>query len=120
MLRAILPLLLLCAGPALAGRSGALRVGVQVVSSARLVASATGARLGFEARTYGSSGSALLVEQRSGAPVRLRGGAALPREGERPLLLTGGASELAFAPAVGPAEVVVTLLTDGVPPAIRN
>ena len=27
MLRAILPLLLLCAGPALAGRSGALRVG---------------------------------------------------------------------------------------------
>ena len=117
---ALLALLMLCATPVLAGRSAALRVGVQVVSSARIVASASGARLALETRTRGGTAPAILIEQRSGAPVRLRSGPALPREGERPLLLSGGASELAFAPAAGGAEVVVTLFTDGVPPDARN
>jgi len=117
---ALLSVLLLWTAPALAGRSTALRLGVQVVSSARIVASASGGRVGLETRTRGASASAVLVEQRSGASLRLRSGAALPRAGERPLVLPGGASELAFAPAAGGAEVVVTLFTDGVPPDARN
>jgi len=115
---------LLVAAPVLAGRRASFRVGAEVVSSARVAASFSTAGLGVESRSLGGAGAAVLLEQRSGAPVRLRDGSRLPREGERPLLLLAGDSgRLALAPTTGAAEVVVTLFPDGAPPdtaATRN
>src|SRR6266849_4543409 len=90
------------------------------IVSARVVASAGAAGLGFESRSFGGSGAAVLLEQRSGAPMRLSDGTRLPREGQRALVVPAAAGrQLAFAPAAGGAEVVVTLFPDGAPP-IRN
>lgn len=107
---------ILVAGPALAGRRASFRVGAEVVSSARVLASATG--VGVESRSARGSAAAILVEQRSGAPVRLDDGSRLPREGQqRPLVLRASAGQkLAFAPTSGGAEVLVTLFPDGAPP----
>jgi hypothetical protein len=110
---------LLCPGEARAARNASFRIGVQVVSSARLVASASGAGLGLASGARGGRGAALLVEQRSGAPVQLRDGSRLPQPGEAPLVVpAGGAGQLAFAPGARQAEVVVTLFPDGAPPAL--
>ena len=116
---------LLVAAPVLAGRRASFRVGAEVVSSARVAASFSTAGLGVESRSLGGAGAAVLLEQRSGAPVRLRDGSRLPREGERPLVILAGAASgrLAFGPSAGAAEVVVTLFPDGAPPdgaAARN
>jgi hypothetical protein len=112
---------LLAAGPALAGRLRAsFHVGAEVVSSARVVATASAAGLGIESRSFGGSGAAVLLEQRSGAPMRLSDGTWLPREGQRPLVVPAAAGlQMALAPAAGGAEVVVTLFPDGAPP-LRN
>lgn len=109
---------LLAALPAVAGgRSASFRVGAQVVSSASVKASASAAGLSFESRSFGGSGAAVLVQQRSGAPIRLSDGTPLPREGERPLIVPAAAfGQLALAPAADGAEVVVTLFPDGAPP----
>jgi len=108
---------LVAAGPVLAGRRASFRVGAEVVSSARVVASAGAAGLGFESRSFGGSGAAVLLEQRRGAPMRLSDGTRLPREGQRALVVPAAAGrQLAFAPAAGGAEVVVTLFPDGAPP----
>jgi len=125
MRAATLAAALFAALPALAGaRSASLRIGAQVVSSAQLKSTATAAGLRFESRSSGGSGAAVLVQQRSGAPVRLSDGTFLPREEERPLIVPAAAGlELALAPAAGGAEVVVTLFPDGAPPdaaATRN
>ena len=97
---------LLAAWPALGGGRGAsLRVSAQVVSSARLMASAS---------------AAVLVQQRSGAPMRLADGTPLPREGQQPLVVPAAAGrQRARAPASGGAVILVTLFPDGAPPA-RN
>jgi hypothetical protein len=106
--------------PALAGRRASFRVGAEVVSSARLLVSASAAGLSFESRSFGGSAAAVLLEQRSGAPMRLADGTRLPREGERPLVVPGSAGrQLALAPAAGGAELIVTLFPDGAPP-LRN
>jgi hypothetical protein len=110
---------LLVAAPVLAGRRASFRVGAEVVSSARVAASFSTAGLGVESRSFGGAGAAVLLEQRSGAPVRLRDGSRLPREGQRPLVLAGDSGRLALAPTTGAAEVVVTLFPDGAPP-LRN
>ena len=112
---------LLAAWPALGGGRGAsLRVSAQVVSSARLMTSASAAGLGFESRSFGGSGAAVLVQQRSGAPMRLADGTPLPREGQQPLVVPAAAGrQLARAPASGGAVILVTLFPDGAPPA-RN
>jgi hypothetical protein len=108
---------LLAAAPALAGRRASFRVGAEVVSSARVAASFSAGGLGVESRSFGAPFAAMLLEQRSGAPVRLRDGSRLPREGQRPLVVLAGASaQLALAPSAGAAEVVVTLFPDGSPP----
>jgi hypothetical protein len=107
----------LTAAPALAGRRASFRVGAEVVSSARVAASFSAAGLGVESRSSGGRFAAVMLEQRSGAPVRLRDGSWLPREGQRPLVIPAGASgQLALASSTGPAEVVVTLFPDGAPP----
>jgi hypothetical protein len=119
-MRLAVALALLVAAPALAGRRAAFRVGAEVVSSARVAASFSTAGLGVESRSFGGAGAAVLLEQRSGAPVRLRDGSRLPREGQRPLVvLAGDSGRLGLAPTTGPAEVLVTLFPDGAPP-IRN
>ena len=106
---------LLTAGPALAGRRASFRVGAEVVSSARVLASASG--VGVESRSARGGAAAIFVEQRSGAPVRLDDGSRLPREGQRPLVFRASAGQkLAFAPTTGGAEVLVTLFPDGAPP----
>ena len=63
---ALLIAMLAGSGAALAGsKSGSMRVGVQVVSSLRLVASATpSGSLGVEMRSFGGKASAVLVQQR--------------------------------------------------------
>jgi hypothetical protein len=116
---------LLAALPALAGgRSASFRVGAQVVSSARFSSSASAAGLRFESRSFGGSGAAILVQQRSGAPMRLLDGTPLPREDQQPLVVPAAARmQLALAPASGGEVVVVTLFPDGAPPktaATRN
>lgn len=109
---------LLAAGPAVAGRRASFRIGAEVVSSARVLASSTG--IGVESRSRGSA-AAVLVEQRSGAPVRLWDGSRLPSQGQRPLVLPADAGRrLAFAPPAGGAEVLVTLFPDGAPPQIER
>ena len=109
---------LLAAAPALAGRRASFRVGAEVISSARIAATFSAAGPGVESRAFGGRFAAVLLEQRSGAPVRLRDGSRLPREGERPLVILAGAASgrLAFGPSAGAAEVVVTLFPDGAPP----
>ena len=116
MRTAALAAALVAALPALAGRRASFRVGAEVVSSARLLVSASVAGVSFESRSFGGKGAAVLLEQRSGAPMRLADGTRLPREGERPLVVSAARRQLALAPAAGAAEVVVTLFPDGVPP----
>jgi len=104
-------------GAAAAAKSAHFLIGAQVVSSARLVTHATAGGIGMDSRAFGGEVRALMVEQRSGPAVRLAsttGALPVPREGSTPLLVRP-AGELAFA-AAGPAEVVVTLLADGLPP----
>jgi hypothetical protein len=108
---------LLAAAPALAGRRASFRIGAEVVSSARVAATFSVAGLGIESRSSGGRFATVLLEQRSGAPVRLRDGSRLPREGQRPpVILAGASGQLALAPSTGAAEVVVTLFPDGAPP----
>ena len=108
---------LVAAAPALAGRRASFRVGAEVVSSARVAARFSAGGLCVESRSRGAPFAALLLEQRSGAPVRLRDGSPLPRQGQRPLVVLAGASgRLALAPSAGAAEVIVTLFPDGAPP----
>ena len=55
------------------------------------------------------------------AAVHLRDGSVVPRPGQAALVLSGGAEHrLAFVPATGSAELVVTLFPDGAPPPVRN
>jgi len=105
-------------GAALAGsKSGSMRVGAQVVASVHLLANATPAgNLGVEVRSFGGQAGAVFVHQQSGQPLQLRGGARLPSGSDSPLLLTGGTSELELRPSSAPADVVVTLFSDGTPP----
>lgn len=105
--------------PALAGsRTASMRIGAQVVASVNLSASATPRGIGVETRSFGAKPGAVLVQQRSGSPLRLRSGTRLPGEAEPPLKLAGENLQLTLRRAPGPAEVVVTLFTDGVPPRI--
>ena len=107
----------LATAPALAGRRASFRVGAEVVSSARLSVTPSGAVLGVETRSFGSRSAAVLLAQRSGSPVRLLDGSKLPQEGQRPLVLPAGAEQrLKFAPSSRGAEVVLTLFPDGAPP----
>jgi len=103
---------------AMAGsKSASMRVGAQVVASVRLLANATpGGNLGVEMRSFGGKPSAVLVQQRGGQPLQLRGGARLPSEAEAPLQIAGGNVQLALGRSSGPAEVVVTIYADGMPP----
>ena len=94
-----------------------MRIGVQVVASVNFSASATPHGIGVELRSFGAS-PAVLVQQRSGPPVRLRGGAHLPGEAEAALRMAGPHLQLGLRRTTGPAEVVVTLFTDGIPPRI--
>jgi len=108
---------LFAASPSQGGRSASLRVHAEVVSSARVLASASAAGVGFESRSFGGRGAALLLQQRSGPPMRLADGTPLPREGQRPLVVPAAAGpQLVLAPADGGAVVVVTLFPDGAPP----
>ena len=115
---ALLVAALLAASPAVAGRRASFHIGAVVVSSARVSASSSGAFLSVESRSFGGSGAAVLLEQRSGAPLRLSDGTRLPREGQRPLVVPAALGpQLASAPhAGGTAEVIVTLFPDGAPP----
>ena len=102
-----------------AATSAHFQIGAQVVSSARLVTHTTAGGVGLDSRSFGGEARALLVEQRSGAEVSLKsasGAILVPRQGGAPLLV-GAAGELAYA-AAGPAEVVVTLLADGLSPPL--
>jgi len=102
-------------------RSAHFHVGVEVVSSAHLVTRATPSGVGLESRSFGGEARGLLVEQRSGATVSLHGSAGpvqVPREGSVPLLVRS-AGELAFDSS-GSAEVIVTLLADGLPPPLQK
>jgi hypothetical protein len=120
MRSALVAAALLTATASLAGRRASFRIGAEVVSSARVTAFSSGAALSVESRSFGGSGAALLLEQRSGAPVRLSDGTRLPREGERPLILPASVGpQLASMTRGMPAEVIVTLFPDGAPPA-RN
>jgi hypothetical protein len=91
-----------------------MHVGATVVSSARLeTRSLAGARVEVRSRAFGGDrGGAVLVHQRSGAPVVL-GGAVLPRDESASIVVQQGALPLAGS---GPAEVIVTLFPDGAPP----
>lgn len=107
---------------ALAGTKAAhFHVGAEVVSSARLVARSTPSGIGMESRVFGGEARPLLVEWRSGAPVTVKakaGAVQVPAFGEPPLLVRS-AADLSFDSA-GPAEVVVTLLADGIPPPFQK
>ena len=105
-------------GAAMAGsKSASFRIGAQVVASVNLSATATTAgNLGVELRSFGGKPSAVLVQQRSGAPLQLRGGTRLPSEADAPLQLASGNLQLALRRLTGPAEVVVTIFSDGTPP----
>ena len=114
----LLASLLALPGAAMAGsKSGSMRIGAQVVASVRLVASATAdGKVAVEVRAFGGQPGAVFVHQRSGQPVQLRSGARLPSESDAPLLFTGGRAELDLRRSAAPAEVVVTLFSDGLPP----
>ena len=117
----VLMALLLSAGEAAAARKAVMQIGANVVSSARVVATTSSRAVAVTSRSFGSRTSAVLIEQRSGAPVRLRDGSLLPREGTSALVLSGGSDQrLAFVPARGSVELVVTLFPDGAPPRVRN
>ena len=105
-------------GAAMAGsKTASLRIGAQVVASVNLSAKTTPAgKLGVEQRSFGGKPGAVLVQQRSGAPLQLRGGARLPTEADAPLELATADLQLAFRRPAGPAEVVVTIFSDGTPP----
>ena len=105
-------------GAAMAGsKAASMRIGAQVVASVNLSATATAAgNLGVELRSFGGKPSAVLVQQRSGAPLQLRGGTRLPSEADAPLELASGDLRLALRRPTGPAEVVVTIFSDGTPP----
>jgi hypothetical protein len=94
--------------------SARLHVGATVVSSARLEARlVAGAHVEIRSSAFGGDrGGAVLVHQRSGAPVVL-GGAELPRDGSSAIAVRQGPLPLSGS---GPAEVVVTLFPDGAPP----
>jgi len=112
----LLALLGICR-PAMAGaRTASMRIGAQVVASVSFSASATPRGIGIEMRSFGAKPGSVLVRQRSGAPLRLRRGAHLPHEGEPPLEVEGEHLQLALRRATSPAEVVVTVFTDGAPP----
>ena len=115
---ALVASLLALPGAAMAGsKSGSMRVGAQVVASVRLLASATAdGKVAVEVRAFGGQAGAVLVHQRSGQPVRLRSGARLPSETDAPLVFTGGNAELDLRRSAAPAEVVVTIFSDGLPP----
>ncbi len=115
---ALLVFLLGVPGAAMAGsKTASLRIGAQVVASVNLSATATTAgNLGVELRSFGGKPSAVLVQQRSGAPLQLRGGTRLPSEADAPLELASGELQLALRRPTGPAEVVVTIFSDGTPP----
>ena len=115
---ALLASLLAMPGAAMAGsKSSSMHVGAQVVASMGLRASAmAGGNLAVEVRAFGSAPGAVLVHQRSGDPVQLRNGRPLPGEADAPLVFTGGVAELKLGHSSAPAEVVVTLFSDGVPP----
>jgi len=109
------------AGPAFAGRSAFLHVGADVVGSARVLTTTSAGAVAIASRSFGSRATAIVVEQRSGAPVRLRDGSLLPREGHGALVLSTGVEQrLALVPSHGPAELVVTLFPDAAPPRVRN
>jgi len=111
----------LCASPADAGRRTSFHVGAEVVSSARISATLSSGAIALASSAYGSRSAAVLVEQRSGAPVRLRDGSLVPREGQAPLVVDGGAERrLTFVPSHGAVQLVVTLFPDGAPPRFRN
>jgi hypothetical protein len=111
----------LCATPASAARRLSLHIGCDVVASARLSVTAAPGAVALSSSSHGSRALAVFVEQRTGAPVRLRDGSLLPREGREPLVLSGPAERrLRFLPSHGPAELVVTLFPDGAPPRLRN
>jgi len=94
-----------------------MRVGAQVLASVRLLATATPAgNLGVEMRSFGAKADAVLIQQRRGQPLQLRSGARLPSEAEAPLQIAGGNVQLALGRSSGPAEVVVTVHADGMPP----
>ena len=114
---ALLVFLLGVPGAAMAGsKTASLRIGAQVVASVNLSATATAGNLGVELRSFGGKPSAVLVQQRSGAPLQLRGGTRLPSEADAPLELASGELQLALRRPTGPAEVVVTIFSDGTPP----
>jgi hypothetical protein len=105
-------------GAAMAGsKSASMRVGAQVVASVRLLASATAdGNLGVEMRSFGAKADTVLIQQRSGQPLQLSDGARLPSQAEAPLEIAGGNLQLALRRSSGPAEVVVTVFSDGMPP----
>jgi len=105
-------------GTAMAGsKTASMRIGAQVVASVSLSANASAAgTLGIETRSFGGKPSAVLVQQRSGAPLQLRAGAHLPSEADMPLETSGSDLRLALRRPAGPAEVVVTIFSDGTPP----
>jgi len=108
-------------GALAAAKSAHFHVGAEVVSSARLVARSTPSGIGMDSRVFGGEARVLLVEHRGGAPVGVKANAGvvqIPAEGQPPLLVRA-AGELSFESA-GPAEVVVTLLADGVPPPFQK
>jgi hypothetical protein len=108
-------------GALAAAKSAHFHVGAEVVSSARLVARSTPLGIGMDSRVFGGEARVLLVEHRSGASVGVKGNAGVvqvPAEGQAPLLVRS-AGELSFVSA-GPAEVVVTLLADGIPPPLQK
>src|SRR5438128_8861116 len=90
---AVLLFLLGVPGAAMAGsKTASLRIGAQVVASVNLSAKTTPAgNLGVELRSFGGKPGVMLVQQRSGAPLQLRGGGArLPTEANAPLELATG------------------------------
>jgi hypothetical protein len=119
---AALLVIVLGAGQAAAARQTSfMHIGANVVSSARLVTTTSSGSVAVASRSFGSRALAVLIEQRSGAPLRLRDGSLVPRAGNRALVLSGGADQrLAFVPSRGTAELVVTLFPDGAPPRVRN
>ena len=113
--------LTLCAAPAVAGHRTSFHVGADVVSSARVSVTLSSGAIALASSAYGGRSPAVLLEQRSGTPVRLRDGSIVPREGQAPLVVAAGAEQrLALVPSRGAVELVVTLFPDGAPPRLRN
>jgi hypothetical protein len=113
---AVAAALLLVSSSAVAGRRASFRIGAEVLSSARVSAFSSGAGVSVESRSFGGSGAAVLLEQRSGAQLRLTDGTRVPREGQRALVVAAGAGMQLASASGAPAEVIVTLFPDGAPP----